>query len=91
MDDLCVKIDLVLNECSRTLSTLENKNIEGPAFYSTIFIVSIETFFSQIKFAKIVVCDPNLPGRFILFLNGEFLISRYLSTYISIIFATLIL
>lgn len=45
MDDLCDKIDLVLNECSRTLSTLENKNIDGPEFYRIVFIVSIETLF----------------------------------------------
>lgn len=39
MDDLYSKIDLVLNECSRSLSDIEKKDC-SELFYKTIFKVS---------------------------------------------------
>jgi len=39
MDDLCFKIDIVLNECSRYLCNIEKKEFDE-SFYKIIFKVS---------------------------------------------------
>lgn len=39
MDDLCMKIDIVLNECSRSLCDIEKENC-SELFYKTILKVS---------------------------------------------------
>lgn len=42
MDDLCISIDIVLNECSRSIY-----NIKNEVLYKTVFKVSYGLFYSN--------------------------------------------
>lgn len=52
MDDLCFKIDIVLNECSRVLSIVEGEEIHK-SYNKAIFKVSLKTNFYNIVFSYV--------------------------------------
>lgn len=44
MDDLCFKIDIVLNECSRLLCEFEKDELHESSWYKMVFKVSCNVF-----------------------------------------------
>lgn len=46
MDDLCLKIEIVLNECTRSLFSIEISESDELLYFKTLFEVSL-IFFSH--------------------------------------------